>query len=168
MSQFKDFDTALKAYSATVSRNMEAARSCAIFAMNHFAEHGDTVLMQRFFDAMPKNYARRNAFLIWVHDHAPVTVAHEGKGVVKFIKDQTRADMEVDLEGAFKADFWDYSPEKAIVEFKVDNIVQAVQTALKKFHNTKKYQPESPEAAAELARIEKAISTIVKPEAAAA
>jgi hypothetical protein len=151
---FKDFDTALKAYSATVTKNMEAARSCAIFAMQHFAEHGDTTLMQRFLDAMPKNYARRQAFVTWCHDFAPVDVTHEGKGVVKLIKDKTRADMAVDLEKALKADFWDYSPEKPIVPFTAEGIVEALNKTVHKFHNAKKYEPDTPEDAAYLAEVE--------------
>ena len=59
------FDQALTEYTRSTKESMEYALLCSHMALDHFAEHGDTVYFQRFHDAINKNYGRQSAFRVY-------------------------------------------------------------------------------------------------------
>lgn len=137
------FNAALQTFSRSTKSSMNAAKVCAETALQHFHDHGDTVLCQRFVEAMPKNYGRKTAFLLWAKDHSPIlqiTETVEDKKVQKLVKDRTEAAIDWNLEAALEKPFWEYAPEKAQVAWGFDDVVKSITSALSKFEKSPKYK----------------------------
>lgn len=143
------FEQALKGYSRTLKSNMKFAEACAILALEHFAQHGDTVYIQRFFDAMVKNYARRNAFLAWVVAFAPIALVSN-----KFVKDTSETASKLDLDGARKITFWNFSPEVEIKTFSASDIDNRLISLVKSLMNEERQKPLDDAAKAKLLQLE--------------
>lgn len=124
----RTFDEALASYVKATSLSMIAATECSRLAITQFETDGDLGYCQRFHDAMPKNYARRVAFIKWLMAFSPVAYAGG-----KLTKDKAADAAKFDLEGAFKEDFWNYAPEIEVIEYMADDVILALQNVLKKF-----------------------------------
>jgi hypothetical protein len=88
--------------------------------------------LQRFYDAMTKNYHRRSAFKFWVTMHSPITMEKD-----KFAKDRNPKAIKMNLEGAFKKAFWDCKPDREDTWFVSTDVVDALQKTVKKFEGDK-------------------------------
>jgi hypothetical protein len=130
------FDDLLKKFVTATATSKKHALELSIMALEHFSQHGDTVLLQRFFDAMPQNYLRRGALVAWAVNFAPIKV--EGQ---KFVKDQSRKTEAVDLEGAFKKPFWEFKPEEQIWNYSIDDIKTQVLRIVGRARNEAKAAP---------------------------
>jgi hypothetical protein len=148
------FDKALKGFASSIKTNMSFALACAVLSLTHFEAHGDTSYIQRFHDAMPKDYARRAAYLLWLREHSPLTMK-DGK----FVKDTTEAAIEFDLAGAKAKPFWEYAPEREQVAWGANDVVVALERAIKRFKSGKK--PAADDAAtAKLALADAAVAAL--------
>lgn len=127
----RTFEEKLEAFKNATTRSKKYALECSQMALQHFADHGNVHYLQMFHDAMPKNYLRRNAFVKWAVDHAPLVWKES-----KFRKDldSTKA---VDLAKAFKTPFWDYNPENPITNYTSETVVEAFEKVIKKFDGDK-------------------------------
>ena len=136
------FDKLLELFVSSTATSMKAARELADMCILHYAgpnkdgtgdNAGDLSFAQKFLESMPKNYIRRQAFLTWLSDFAPVTM--DGS---KLIKDKSEAAVKrgwrVDL--AIATSFWEYSPVPALKIFGSKDVVTAVQQAVAKFSKT--------------------------------
>src|SRR3954469_19245354 len=102
-----EFDTRLDAFVKANASAMEHGRWLAETAIRHFAEHGDTVLCQRFHDALVTNWNRRNAFLLWLRAYSPITMTDK-----KLVKDKSKDAPAFNIEAACSEPWWEFSPER--------------------------------------------------------
>lgn len=151
-----DFETALSRFVKATKQSMTYARQCAELAIQHYSQHGDLSQCQKFLDAMPKNYTRRVAFLQWLAAHAPVTIA-DGK----LLKDRGENAIDFDLDGAMAKPFWDFAPEKPIVNFTAADLAEAVRKLIARYKNAEKMRPADDMAAQEIIDIERAVEPII-------
>lgn len=151
------FEAALKRFTSATTSSMKYARICAELALRHFADHDDLRKCQLFLDAMPKNYTRKSAFVEWLVAHSPAELV-DGK----LQKDKGENANAFDLKGATAKPFWDYAPERPIQNFSAKDVIEALHRTIKKFENSKKYAPATPEAAARLATIKAAVENLDK------
>lgn len=149
------FDTALKRFKSTTTSSMKYARICAEMALRHFSETGDTQYCQRFMDAMPKNYTRRAAFIKWLVAHSPAELVNG-----KIVKDKSDTANDFDMAGACDNPFWDFAPEKLILNYSAKDVIEAVERTLKRFENRKKYHPASDAASETVARLKATLATV--------
>lgn len=131
----RTFEQVLKLFVTTTAKSMEYAREASQMALEHFQKHGDTGYLQRFLDAMPKNYTRREAYLKWLVDFAPVKM-EQGK----LLKVPGSDHSAIDLAAAFKKAFWDHHPERDIENFTAENVVVGLQRVVKRYHNANRYK----------------------------
>ncbi len=144
----RTFAQALAGFVRTTAESMEFARECADKGLEHFAEHGDLCHVQAFYDAMPKNYTRRAAYLKWLKAFAPIAMVNK-----KFVKDTGEHASKLDLEGSKVKAFWDFAPEAEVTSFSADDVIAAVIATVDKFTNGKKYDPLDEKASREVKRI---------------
>lgn len=155
------FENALKRFSLSTKAAMHFARVCAELALQHFNDHGDVSLCQRFLDAMPKNYNRRAAFERWLQKYSPIT-----KVDGLFAKDKSETAVKFNLEAAFKQPFWDDVPDPEAVVWDDSDVIRSLQSALKRFKR-ENAKPVNDEAKASFERIEAAVSAAIAAEKAA-
>lgn len=122
------FDVALTRYKSNVKLAMQYARLCSEMAIDHFAKTGDITYCQRFFDAMPANYERRNAFVKWLVAHSPAKLE---KG--KFSKDKSESASPFDVAKAKAKPFWEFSPETPLTNFSAADLIKGVVLLVKRF-----------------------------------
>lgn len=134
-----NFETSLKTFVRSTKASMAAALACATLSLAHFAEHGDTSQLNRFLEAMPKNYVRRAAFVKWAMAHAPLKL--EGG---KFVKDKDEKAIGFNLEAANAKPFWDFAPDQEDVIFTQADVYAAFVATVKKFRKDKT-KPKSEE-----------------------
>jgi hypothetical protein len=127
-----NFETSLKTFVRSTKASMAAALACATLSLAHFAEHGDTSQLNRFVEAMPKNYIRRAAFVKWALAHAPLKL--EGG---KFVKDKAENAVPLNLEAANAKPFWDFAPDQEDMIFSDADVYAAFTNAIKKFRKDK-------------------------------
>lgn len=133
----------------TVSKQL--ALELSIMALEHFKEHGQVAQLQQFHDAMPENFHRRAALLLWLRDHSPITM--EGG---KFFKDKTEDAIAFNLEGALAKPFWDYAPPKEQVQFGKDDVIVQLKRVVSRF-KSKRYDANDEDALAMVDKAEEAI-----------
>lgn len=146
------FDKHLAEFIRSTKSGMKAAGLCAIIALEHFEAHGNTVLIQRFSDAMKahgNNYVRQRAFLAWAVAFSPLALVKN-----KFIKDTGENANPFDIESAKKKHFWDFAPEAPIVDFSMDDIDAALIGLVKRYKTSKKLRPLDENAVKRLNQIE--------------
>ncbi|HKI62893.1 MAG TPA: hypothetical protein VKA31_11420 [Mariprofundaceae bacterium] len=156
------FDYALKQFKSATTSSMKYARICAEMALREFADSGNLSQCQQFLDAMPKNYTRKAAFVQWVVDHSPLLLA-DGK----FQKDKSDTANKLNIDGAMTKPFWDYVPEKPIINYSAKDVIEALERTIKRFDNSKKMHPATDDAVATLARVKAAIhgvEVVTKPD----
>lgn len=143
------FEKALNTFIRSTKESMDSARRCAEMALDHYAEHGNTIWCQRFYDAMPQNWTRKQAYLRWLVAFAPITMENK-----KFVKDTRENASVLDVEGAKKLPFWDFAPELEIIDFSAEDITKALGQMIKRFNNTKRYSATDEEAILVLKKLE--------------
>ena len=137
----KDFETALNGFIHTGTAHREYALECSIFAIQHFAEHGDVVYLNRFAEAMTQTKTmRRNALMKWACDFAPLKF--EGG---KFVGDTKKGKpKDTDIEGALAKPFWEHAPEEMIQNYNGDDVVKMVNQLVKRLKGERaKLNPEA-------------------------
>jgi hypothetical protein len=162
-----DFDKKRAAWVKGVTSNKALGALLAQVAGEHFAAHGDTSYIQDFYGDMRsagKNYVRSSAFLAWLVAHFPVKLEQN-----KFVKDQELATKmnwsdksarNALIEKAKAKPFYDFAPEAVVENYKADTVIVALEKAIKRFENSKHYQPENEEAKAFLDRAKGAVAQL--------
>ncbi len=150
-----DFDVAIERFKSHTKNSMKYAELCAVMSLQHFAEHGDTSKCQQFLEAMPKNYLRRTAYLQWLAAFSPIKM-EDGK----LLKDHSDNARAFNVEAAIKKPFWDFAPEKEIVNFTADEFMGAIMGVIKRFENAERMKPADDAASAEVVAIKKAVAKI--------
>ena len=107
---------------------METARELANITISQFAEHGDLSYAQSFYDNMPKNYVRRAAYLKWMADHSPLSMAND-----QLSKDKSDDAAPFKVEVALLTSFWEYAPDPEQVHFGSNDVVVALKRTVAKF-----------------------------------
>lgn len=169
------FDKKRETWRKGVSNNKVLGAQLAQACGEHFAAHGDTSYIQDFYSDMRtagKNYVRSSAFLAWLVAHFPVKLEQN-----KFVKDQElAAKMNWSNEEARNAliakaaekPFYDFAPEAVVQNYKADTVIEAFEKAIKRFENSKVYQPEDQAAKAMLDRAKGLVVSLKAPIQAAA
>ena len=156
------FEQVLEKFKAASADSMTYARLAAEMALSHFAEHGNLVRCQQFFDVLSENnYVKRCklSFVRWLVEYAPIKV-EQGK----LTKDRERDD-EIDMDGAKKTPFWDLAPPQEIIDFDKDDIVSALKRALTPFRGDRRVAAND-EASDTLNEADKAVAAFARSQAA--
>src|SRR3990167_2330986 len=127
------FDNLLKAFVGATKTSMDSALTLSHMGITHFEAHGDLSYCQRFLEAMPTNYIRRQAFLEWLRAFSPVVVSGSTAQGYILTKDKSPEATPFNVEEALKTPFWDFAPEKATIDYNETNVFQAVRAAIAKF-----------------------------------
>jgi hypothetical protein len=154
----RSFEQMIKEWVKVTHHSKRLAREISEMALKHFFEHGNTARCQQFLDAIEgeagKNYVRRAAYVLWLKEHAPITM--DGK---KLVKDKAREfDSEL-LEKALETPFYDFAPDKEDVFFKADNVVKDLKAVIAKY-NRERYKPKDDTATEKVAEAHKLIATL--------
>lgn len=166
----EDFDKARATFRKGIETSKSLAEKLSVAALAHFAEHGDTSYIQDFYSdlrGVGKNYLRSAAFLKWLVAYAPVKMeAH------KFVKDQERAitlnwaNEEAKaalLAKAAETTFWDHDPELAVVNYKADDVIEAVEKLVKRFESGKNMKAADADASAVVVSLKEFASKLKTP-----
>jgi hypothetical protein len=142
------FEDLLAEFISVTGRSMECARELAEMTIISFAGPnkdglgdggaGNLSKAQAFLDAMTnncRNYVRREAYLKWFGDHAPIKF---DRVTGKIVKDRTDDAVEFQVDEALKTSFWEYLPEMATKEFDTDDVIVALQRTIAKYSKTTK------------------------------
>lgn len=151
------FDQLIGKFRVATQASLELAETLSKMALTHFKEHGDTAYINRFLDAMPKNYLRRGAFEKWCKDFSPLMKVD---GV--FVKDKSEKANKFNLEEAFKKPFWEHNPDREVVFWEETDIVVSLQRALKRFDNTKSFKPANAKATKALEHFKSMVNQLAK------
>lgn len=132
MTNEQTFDDKLNAWSKGIQHSMKLAATLANEAIIHFRDHGDVAYIQKMDDAIKlhaKNYVRRAAFHAWLSAHLPISYV-DGK----FCKAKGKDFDNALVEKALTTPFFDFAPERPVVTWKGDDVVEAAKRAVKKYH----------------------------------
>lgn len=146
----KGFTGALKNYSAAQSRVKLNARALANYAITKFADCGDLGYAQRLYEAIDPKMHNQSGFARWLMAYAPVIMAKK-----KFIKDKGAQATTLDLEGALKLAFWEFSNKSDdITDYNPKEVAEALDRIVKRFRNTKKYHAKNAGAMKAIEKVE--------------
>lgn len=126
------FDNALQRFGTSQHNKMTYARYCSELAIVFFEEHGKLCQLQSFYNAMSKNYNRRQAFTNWLAKHAPVSMEND-----VFFKDKSENAKDFDLVGALSKPYWDFSPPAENIDFTGDDVIDVLTKKLATYRNTR-------------------------------
>lgn len=132
-----DFRAKLAKMVKTQKTLMNSMFSLSVYAIEHFAQHGQLGPCQDLHDAMRKNFQRRSAFVKWLAHYAPVTM-EQGK----FKKDKSDGARPFDVDGARANPFWEFAPETEIKDYNLEILNAALLKTLTSFEG-KKYNPNT-------------------------
>lgn len=155
-----NFEAVLRLFVNATNTSKKHALTLSIMAIETFAEHGDLSKAQKFLDAMPQNFLRKQAFIAWLVNFAPVKLE---KG--KFTKDQKRGSMKIDLAAAKVKAFWDFEPEKPIVNYGFDDVRTQVLRLVKRYENSERYKAKEESAIGFVKALETFANTYTPPAA---
>lgn len=162
------FDASLEQLRHHTEGGKVAARLCADLSIQHFALHGDLIYAQRLLDGMRswgKNYMRPAAFVKWLTDFAPVKLEGDTLKKDKFREQNMWPDAVAKqdcIDRALATPFWDHKPDTELQRFGKMEILQAMRSTAKKFHNEEKYSAASEDAIKLLAEFEAFIDSKVE------
>lgn len=160
--EIKTFDQALKAFVTSTANSKKYAHMAACYALEHFAEHGDTVHCQSFFEAIKKvgaNYLRPAAYFKWLVNFAPIKMVNG-----RLVKDTSDKAVKLDIEGARVTTFWDYAPNMETIElFDAYDPIKAAKAVVARYKNDKKWKAKNQLAHEVLIKLEAAINTVQVP-----
>ena len=117
--------------------------------LSHFAEHKDTGLINRLYDALPKG-ARRSAWVSWVLTYAAV-VANTDKATKEEKPFLYAKDKTTNVEGGAADPWYNHKPEKAPDE--VFDLQKAVKAILAKASKAKELKNGNADALKAIAAI---------------
>ena len=157
------FEQALTKFVSATKNSQRLALICSQMAINHFAQHNDVIYCQRFLDAMPQNYLRKQAFVAWLREFSPIAM-EDGK----FKMDKSPEAVAFNVEGAMAKPFWDFKPEAAIVDFGQEDIIEQLNRTIKRFENSEKYHARDDATKALLSRAKTVVSSLSTTTAAVA
>ena len=121
------FNDALLAFRKSNALSRAWARYCAEHSLMHFSQHGDVTYIQRFHDALTRNWNRRNAYVSWLVEFSPIAYDNG-----KFSKDKRENAKPFNLTGALKEPFWDFKPEKEYGEMTLLGVFEMLFKSLDK------------------------------------
>ena len=114
---------------------------CGVSCLNHASEHGDTTLLDKLVNALPKG-SRRVAFVEWVLAHGQVRLLSRKVKAEKvrisnggtFILDRERT---LDLHGAMQKSWVEFKPEPSVqtafdLQGSVKSLITRYEAAVKK------------------------------------
>jgi hypothetical protein len=129
----KKFEGLLKTFVESTNISQDAAEQLSWITIEEFERTGNLSLAQRFLEAMPENYIRRQAYLQWLADFSPLEM--DGN-VLK--KDKRSSARKFDVESAKAIKFWMHKKEsKAVSFFSADSVVVAIEQAAGKFNGSR-------------------------------
>lgn len=100
--------------------------------MIHARDHGDVTLLTRLSEAMPKS-SRRKAMVAWVIAHAPLKYnTNEEKFTLN--KKRAKEDGAWQIEEAAATPFWEFTQEKAPVQYDLDKAINGLVRGLLRAH----------------------------------
>ena len=124
------FDKYLKVFVSSIEKAKDAALNCANLSILHFEAHGDVSLCQRFLNAMPKNFTRRAAYVMWLQAFSPLKVTRLKDGEIKLSKDKTATATRYNTVVAIQAAFWDFAPDPQDIEMTDDMAFKRIMSAI--------------------------------------
>lgn len=162
------FDLALKLFAKSTEASKRYALVCAHFAIQHFKDHGDLSLAQRFLDQLElsaQNYLRWRAFAAWLIKYTP---AMYDTKTGKLKKDQDRAQKEGDavwkMDEALATPFWTAIPDReAFTMFGDADVIAAFERMVKRFGNEKLMKPQDEITIARLNRVRHMLAELKEP-----
>ena len=114
---------------------------CGVSCLAHASEHGDTTLLDKLLNALPKG-SRKVAFVEWVLAHGQVRLLSNKvkaekvriKNGATFILDRERT---LDLEGAMQKSWVEFKPEPSVqtafdLQGSVQSLITRYESAVKK------------------------------------
>ena len=129
----KKFDTHLVSFKGHTAAAMDDALILATMSIQQFNDHGDLSYAQKFLDAMPRNYSRVAAFVLWLKAFSPTKTEGSIKDGYRFIKDKSPEATKFNLEGSAEKPFWEYAPAKEDVNYSVNDVLKAAERAVAKY-----------------------------------
>ena len=155
------FEQVLAKFVKATTNSRDLARQCSEMAMDAFAKLGedgeicyDLSKAQAFFDAIPKNYVRRQAYVAWLVNFGPIRLVEN-----KLLKDKGEHANDLDVDGAKATPFWEFNPAQDPVNFGAADIIQALNGSIRKFER-ENYTAMNPAATAKLAEAKVAVAAI--------
>lgn len=155
----KEFDAKrLVARTSTITLKACMAE-LAVASLEHFGAHGDTSYIHDLYEDMKdygKNFLRANSYVKWAINFCPLKLENG-----KFSKDKAR-EAEIWPTAEAKAaclakasaiTFWDFDPEAAIKNFGADDLIEAINSLVKRFENTKHMKPINQDATDKVVRL---------------
>jgi len=135
-------------------------------AMVEFAESGNLGPCQRILDSLNdksrSGVVKRSGYLTYLTAFAPITHPKNDSGVLdvkKLVKDKSKNAVELDLEGALKADFFDLSANNDEEHvFQSDDMWKAILRVVNKYSSDKE-KPADNAATEALSKAKKFIKT---------
>lgn len=100
---------------------------CAVSCLYHAQEHGDTTLMTRLVDAMPKS-GRRKALIHWAVEHGKLAYS-EKEQTFKLDKGKSKSWK---LAAAESTPFWEFTVEKAPQDVTLEGLIKMVHNKIVK------------------------------------
>lgn len=149
------FTKHLASFAKSLGTTMTQARKLAEASLHQFAAHGDLSYAQQFFDAMSKNFMRRDAFIKWLVAHSPAKLE-----AGKWVKDKGPKANAFDVAKACEKPFWTYAPASEISTFSADDLMGAVVRLIHKYENENKMKPANEKATAALNRLKSKIAEV--------
>jgi hypothetical protein len=136
MSKSQSFDLYLSRAEKAVKGVATNYRKAAHIALREFDKSGNLSLCQRILDSMNhtarRGVVKRSGYLTWLITFAPITLDPEDQK--KLVKDKSKDAVEMNIEGAFKTDFWTLSANNdEEVIFNGEAVMLEVNKVLKRF-----------------------------------
>lgn len=155
----KEFDAKRQTARTSTLTLKAVMHELACAALAHFGEHGDTSYIHDLNADMKdygKNFLRSNSFIKWAVNFSPLKLENG-----KFSKDKAREaeiwpTAEAKAAMLAKAEaitFWDFDPETSIKNFEAADLIEAVNSLIKRFENTKTMKPKNADATAKVVQL---------------
>lgn len=125
MKTMQELDKAIKSIASTGAKLDQLIQTTGVGVLEHFAEHKDTGLVNRLYQALP-NGARKTAFASWLLAYCAVSVNMDAatKKDKPFVYAKDKA---TDPVGAAQDMWYNHKPEKPLDEvFDVQKAVRAL------------------------------------------
>ena len=123
----KKLGTAINSIKTRGSKLDSDIHTAAVSCLYHAEQYGDTTLMTRLLEAMPKS-GRAKALVKWAEDFSLLAFNKEEKRF-KLTSSKTK---EWNIEGANETPFWEYTVEKEVGDLTIDALVKMVVSKVQK------------------------------------
>lgn len=102
----------------------------AVSVLSHFAQHGDTTLINRLVIAMPKS-GRKNALVAWALHHGQLAQNDDKKTREAQPLVKAKDEKAFDLEAASATPFWTFKATEGVPVFSFETYTASLQKSLK-------------------------------------